>query len=126
MRSRQQINKHKAIGRRTAMTRLKIMLALLGMAVSYAHRPAPAWADLVADLAAQWPRTGVAEAGLDASKLQAPAKRPERTALDDPAFLPLDLAGFVGGLEPVIAIASQSAVRAYPLRIVVAHGVVND
>ncbi len=86
----------------------------------------PANPALLQQLRAQWPDIDFATADLNPENLAAPAQRPARTALDQPNFLPLDLAGFVGGLEPVIAIATKNAVRAYPLRVVVAHGVVND
>lgn len=110
------------------MTRLTTFIALaLLSALGAAPLPAAAATDgLPGGLAAQWPKTNLAKAEIDAAAVTAPASRPARTALDQPAFLPLDLAGFVGGLEPVIAIASQTTVRAYPLRVVVAHGVVND
>lgn len=107
------------------MTRFRIVLGLLSV-FGAAAMPAAADQTVLRALSTQWPRTDLSSAALDPDTVAALPSRPARTALDQPSFLPLDLAGFVGGLEPVIAIVSHSAVRAYPLRVVVAHGVVND
>lgn|GEM_PF-3412454 len=64
--------------------------------------------------------------GLDQSKLQVFGEINTPRALDDAQFLPLDLAGFVGGLEPVIAVELNGAVKAYPVRVLAVHAVVND
>lgn len=101
-------------------------LSALATPVGQAPQGPPADPALLPQLRAQWPHTNLAAADFNPEDLAAPATRPARVALDQPNFLPLDLAGFVGGLEPVIAIATKNAVRAYPLRVVVAHGVVND
>lgn len=63
---------------------------------------------------------------LDQSKLQVFGEINTPQALDDAQFLPLDLAGFVGGLEPVIAVELNGAVKAYPVRVLAVHAVVND
>ncbi|MGD1953941.1 MAG: DUF3179 domain-containing (seleno)protein [Sphingomonadales bacterium] len=42
------------------------------------------------------------------------------------SFVPLELAGHVGGLEPVLMVPSQTVTKIYPLRILAFHGVIND
>ncbi|MEM7569486.1 MAG: DUF3179 domain-containing (seleno)protein [Pseudomonadota bacterium] len=42
------------------------------------------------------------------------------------SFVPLDLAGHVGGLEPVLSVELSGVTKIYPLRILSLHGVVND
>ncbi|MEM6683563.1 MAG: DUF3179 domain-containing (seleno)protein [Pseudomonadota bacterium] len=42
------------------------------------------------------------------------------------AFVPVELAGHVGGLEPVLSVTIGSETKAYPLRILAFHGVIND
>lgn len=63
---------------------------------------------------------------LDRSQLQVFGEVNTPPSLDDPEFVPLDLAGFIGGLEPVISVRSGNAVKAYPVRVLAVHGVVND
>lgn len=65
-------------------------------------------------------------AGLAPDMLQVFGDVNQPPALNTPDFVPLDLAGFVGGLEPVIAVQLNGAVKAYPVRILTVHGVVND
>lgn len=42
------------------------------------------------------------------------------------SFVPIDLAGHVGGLEPVLTIRVGGETKIYPLRILALHGVIND
>ncbi|MGD8327136.1 MAG: DUF3179 domain-containing (seleno)protein [Sphingomonadales bacterium] len=63
---------------------------------------------------------------LDQSKLRVFGAVNTPRALDEATFVPLDLAGFVGGLEPVVSVRVNNAVKAYPVRILAVHAVVND
>lgn len=42
------------------------------------------------------------------------------------SFVPLELAGHVGGLEPVLSVTIGQETKVYPLRILALHGVIND
>jgi len=42
------------------------------------------------------------------------------------SFVPVELAGHVGGLEPVLSVTIGAETKAYPLRILTLHGVIND
>lgn len=63
---------------------------------------------------------------LDQSKLRVFGAVNTPRALDEATFVPLDLAGFVGGLEPVVSVRVNDAVKAYPVRVLAVHAVVND
>lgn len=63
---------------------------------------------------------------LDQNKLQVFGEINTPKALDEAQFLPLDLAGSIGGLEPVISVELEGVVKAYPVRILAVHAVVND
>lgn len=41
-------------------------------------------------------------------------------------FVPIELAGHVGGLEPVLSVKIGQETKVYPLRILALHGVIND
>lgn len=41
-------------------------------------------------------------------------------------FVPIELAGHVGGLEPVLSVNVGQETKVYPLRILALHGVIND
>lgn len=51
-----------------------------------------------------------------------------RVRLPDAAasFVPMELAGHVGGLEPVLSVTIGQETKVYPLRILALHGVIND
>ncbi|MFZ5609197.1 MAG: DUF3179 domain-containing (seleno)protein [Pseudomonadota bacterium] len=65
-------------------------------------------------------------ATLEQDKLTVYGEANTPPSLDNPEFVPLDFAGFVGGLEPVIAVTLSGVVKVYPVRILAYHGVVND
>lgn len=56
----------------------------------------------------------------------APALANDYDAPSNISFVPLDLAGHVGGLEPVLSVSRGDVTKIYPLRILALHGVIND
>lgn len=77
-------------------------------------------------LAKTWPGIDLAAAGIDADSLYVYGPRNAVPSYDDPALLPAGIAGHVAGLEPVIAVEIAGETRGYPMRIVAAHGIIND
>lgn len=54
------------------------------------------------------------------------AQNVQRLAAAQASFVPIELAGHVGGLEPVLAVSIAQETKVYPLRILALHGVIND
>lgn len=77
-------------------------------------------------LAETWPGIDLAAAGLEPESLYVYGPRNVVPSYDDPALLPAGIASHVAGLEPVIAVEIDGEMRGYPMRIVAAHGIVND
>ncbi|MEO0411189.1 MAG: DUF3179 domain-containing (seleno)protein [Pseudomonadota bacterium] len=65
----------------------------------------------------------IAAAGL---WLCGPTQASDYAAPSQISFVPLDLAGHVGGLEPVLSVSRGDVTKIYPLRILALHGVIND
>lgn len=74
----------------------------------------------------QWPKTDLADGKFMRDALMVHGERNVIPPLNEPQFLPLPLARHVAGLEPVITVSIDGVERAYPMRIVAAHGIVND
>lgn len=74
----------------------------------------------------QWPKTDLTDAKFMRDELMVHGDRNVIPPLNEPQFLPLPLARHVAGLEPVITVSIDGVERAYPMRIVAAHGIVND
>ncbi|MEM8799855.1 MAG: DUF3179 domain-containing (seleno)protein, partial [Pseudomonadota bacterium] len=75
---------------------------------------------------ASWPSTDVSAAGLNLQKLTVHSERNSPPSLDRPSYLPIELAGYVAGLEPVIEVTINGRTRAYPMRVVARHQIIND
>jgi hypothetical protein len=105
----------------TGLTRCFLLaLALLAAPDARANDPHPMWVQ-------EFPKTDFANASVDFSEiLSGGPPRDGIPAIDDPAFTPL---GDVEGLsetEPVIGLVINGEAKAYPLRILIWHEIVND
>jgi hypothetical protein len=100
------------------------MVALL---IALAPFGQTAAAQSAADWAIEFPRTDFSQATVALDEIQFDrARRDTIPPIDDPRFVPqADLAG-LGALEPVISVVIGDAARAYPLRIMLWHEIVND
>jgi hypothetical protein len=103
------------------MTRLR---ALLLAAVALA---APAAAD-PARWAAEWPRTDFGHVAVDLSEIISGGPPKDGIpSIDDPMFVPVaEAAGDHAPVEPVMSLAIDGDARAYPLRVLLWHEIVND
>jgi len=75
----------------------------------------------------EWPRTDFTRTAVDfASILSGGPPRDGIPAIDNPTFTPLASAHGVADSEPVIGLVVHGEARAYPLRILIRHEIVND
>ena len=78
----------------------------------------------------QWtedfPRTNFGSRSIDLSEVVTYGRKNSIPPIDDPRFAPVaDLTG-IGGFEPVLSIGINGDFRAYPLRVLLFHEIVND
>ena len=87
---------------------------------------APAWA-AAADWRAEWPATDFTKRMVDLSEIRSGGPPKDGIpAIDDPQFAPVAEASDLTPSEPVIALSIEGDTRAYPLRILTWHEIVND
>jgi hypothetical protein len=108
------------LGRRAALAAIFAALALL---------PADAWAlkENVQHWSREFPKTDFTNRRIELGEIRADgAGRDTIPPIEKPKFVPVkDLKG-IGDLEPVIGFAIGEEARAYPLRMLVWHEIVND
>lgn len=99
----------------------RVMLLVLVMPItSVAEEPPGAWLE-------EWPRTHFAQAAIPFSDVTSGGPpRDGIAALDHPRFMAAGEIEDIGALEPVIVISAQEIVKAYPVRILMWHEIVND
>lgn len=85
--------------------------------------PASAQVDQWADEG--W-RTDFTRFDVDLSEIRTVIPRDRIPAVDDPVFVPIDAEMELVDREPVIGLEIDGAARAYPLRIMIWHEIVND
>jgi hypothetical protein len=74
-----------------------------------------------------WPKTDFSKTSVDLSEIFSGGPSKDGIpAIDNPAFLPASQITDLGPLEPVIALHVNGEFRAYPLRILMWHEIVND
>jgi hypothetical protein len=88
----------------------------------------PACASNAAErLIEQWPRTDFTRSNVDPSEITPGGPGKDGIpAIDDPRFVPLDRVRKLGKEEPVIGVVMDGEAKAYPLRILTWHEIVND
>lgn len=102
------------------------MRAWLAVALATSLTSAVVHADM-ARWAAAWPRTDFARATVDLAEIRDGGPgRDGIPAIDAPSFVPVAAEAELDPREPVIALAIGGEMRAYPLRILTWHEIVND
>ena len=106
-----------------AMTRAVPALSLLVCWLAWAPAaaaPEDAWRQ-------EWPRTDFANRSVDlAGILSGGPPKDGIPAIDDPVFVPAAGHDGLPGIEPVISVTVDGEARAWPLRILMWHEIVND
>lgn len=75
----------------------------------------------------EWPQTDFAKTSVHFSQITSGGPPKDGIpAIDDPAFLPITDISDIGDKEPVIVLHINGDARAYPLRILMWHEIVND
>ena len=76
---------------------------------------------------AEWPKTDFAKTSVAFSEIMSGGPPKDGIpSIDDPKFVPLAEAGDLADTEPVIGVKIGGDARAYPLRILIWHEIVND
>lgn len=108
------------------MSPRRLLLILLLAAVTMPATTVPAAADSIARWAAAWPRTDFTRSAVPLDEIRpGGAERDEMPSIDAPRFAGIAEAG-VPGVEPVVSITVAGEARAYPLRLLIWHQIVND
>jgi hypothetical protein len=80
-----------------------------------------------ADWVAEWPRTDFAKRTVDLSEIRSGGPSKDGIpAIDNPQFKPVREVSDLAATEPVITLRIHADARAYPLRILTWHEIVND
>jgi hypothetical protein len=75
----------------------------------------------------EWPRTDFSRAVVDLAEIMSGGPPKDGIpAIDKPRFRPIRLVTDIDGREPVIGLTINGDARAYPLRILIWHEIVND
>ena len=97
-----------------------LLVFLLLVSAALAQDPPSYWAG-------EWPRTDFSKASVDFAEIQSGGPPKDGIpSIDDPQFLPLDGVTSLAGSEPVIGLTVEGVSRAYPLRVLIWHEIVND
>ena len=103
------------------------VLALIAAAAVPASPPSAAYAQNVFALAREFPRTDFGKRSIDLKDIW--TGRPRRGSfptINKPRFVPATTRVDVGPLEPVLSVGINGDFRAYPLRMLLFHELVND
>jgi hypothetical protein len=100
---------------------LAMALLALGLGQARAAEPPAGWT-------AEWPRTDFSKSTVPLEEIRSVIRKDSIPAIDDPQFVPVAdaLKSGLGENEPVIALSIAGDARAYPLRILTWHEIVND
>jgi hypothetical protein len=89
--------------------------------------PSAASAAVAGSWRAEWPDTDFAKRTIDLSEIRSGGPPKDGIpSIDDPRFIPATAATDLTPTEPVIALSIDGDARAYPLRILTWHEIVND
>ncbi len=104
-----------------ALLAVAAALLLLGVGDGARSQPGPGWW-----LGLQWPRTEFSKTSVDFGEIRSGCPWKDCiSSIDNPRFEPLDEVT-LPDREPVIGLRIGDDVRAYPLRILIRHEIVND
>ena len=108
------------IGRLRVLVRATLALALVGSLASAAFANPGAWKY-------EWPKTDFSKKSVEFGEiLSGGPPKDGIPAIDNPQFVPVGEVKDIALTEPVIRFGVDSDVRAYPLRILIWHEIVND
>ncbi|MEJ2015401.1 MAG: DUF3179 domain-containing protein, partial [Limibacillus sp.] len=97
-----------------------LLLVLFISPAALAQSPPSYWSS-------EWPETDFTRTSVDLSEIQSGGPPKDGIpSIDDPRFLPADKIEGLAGSEPVIGITVNGVSRAYPLRVLIWHEIVND
>ena len=103
------------------MTRARIFIAMLTLAVGGTALAFPE------QRRAEWPSTDFSNASVPLAEIVSGGPpRDGIPPIDDPDFVPVPQATGLADTEPVIGVTVNGAAKAYPLRILIWHEIVND
>ena len=103
------------------------VLALFAAAAAPAFLPSAAYAQNVFALAREFPLTDFSKRSIELKDIR--TGRPRRGSfptINDPRFVPATAQVGVGPMEPVLSVGINGDFRAYPLRMLLFHELVND
>ena len=111
----------------TPMTRLAVMAATcVALLIGPWAEATPALA-AAADWRAEWPATDFTKRTIDLSEIRSGGPPKDGIpAIDNPRFAPVGEVTDLTPTEPVIALSVDGDARAYPLRVLTWHEIVND
>ncbi len=110
----------------TPVTRL-VITTVTCVALGIALSASASLALSAADWRAEWPRTDFTNRTIELSEIRSGGPPKDGIpAIDDPQFVPVAEATDLTPTEPVIALSLRGDARAYPLRILTWHEIVND
>ncbi|WP_421723093.1 DUF3179 domain-containing protein [Bauldia sp.] len=102
--------------------RTRLLAAVVAIALSV-----PAFAEAPADWQREFPNTDFSRASVPFDEIDFDgARRDTIPPIHDPQYIPAAEATDIGPLEPVIGVVVDGDARAYPLRIMLWHEIVND
>ena len=112
----------RSTARSTALLGTLLVLALW-LAPTPGHGAEPAWHNW----AREFPRTDLTRRSIDLAEIVTDGPtRDSIPPIDDPRFVDVAQPGKVGPFEPVVSVVLNGDARAYPLRILLWHEIVND
>jgi len=104
-----------------------VLVASLWVALSLAPVPAIASPAVSGTWRAEWPDTDFTKRTIDLSEIRSGGPPKDGIpSIDDPQFIPTAEAADLTATEPVIALSIGGDARAYPLRVLTWHEIVND
>ncbi|NQU57113.1 MAG: DUF3179 domain-containing protein [Rhodospirillales bacterium] len=109
------------------MSKYRTILAFAGLVVFALGIARANSASIPDSWRVSWPKTDFTKSSVDPGEIFSggPAKD-GIPSIDDPSFLPVSEITDLGPMEPVIALHVNNEDRAYPLRILMWHEIVND
>ncbi len=115
------------LGTATVRYRTRAVATVMAFVLALAA-PELAAGDAPSDWKREWPRTDFSRATVPLSEIRSVIPKDRIPAIDQPRFASLAAAASLGlgEHEPVISLALGNEARAYPLRILTWHEIVND
>jgi hypothetical protein len=108
------------------MQRLCSLLLLAGLVAAQATAMARA-EGIAESWRREWPRTEFSRHSVELSEIVSGGPPKDGIpSIDDPRFVPVSQVDDLAAMEPVIGFALNGEARAYPLRVLTWHEIVND